>query len=426
MIDKLIKLVRKGFEQIKDHRSGTGNTGYVLADYLSLAFAMFSLKDPSLAMFRKEYAERENNLRRVYKLDSLPGDTAFREGLDGVYPALLQEQFRQPLEELSNQGVFEQRKVLGKYLIISCDGTGHYCSTKHACPHCMVKNHRNGKQTYYHQLLGAVNVHPDQATVFAVAVEPIVKQDGSSKNDCELNGSKRLIPQIRSMLPLDELIGVFDALYANGPHIRELRKAKMSFVIGIKEGYVLIQVEALRKKKQLQSLSWEEDNRLCTIHYANGLILNGQNQDIQVNFLEYAEVDKTNGQSLFYSSWITDIPIKEDNAVELVAVGRSRWKIENETFNTLKNQGYHLEHNYGHGKQYLASNLAIITFLAFLVDQIAQHLDENFQKAWQKLGSKKLFWKKVQQVFDLLPVVSMNVIYRFICKEIQIDFPLLE
>jgi hypothetical protein len=31
--------------------------------------------------------------------------------------------------------------------------------------------------------------------------------------------------------------------------------------------------------------------------------------------------------------------------------GRARWKIENETFNTLKNQGYNFEHNYGHGKK---------------------------------------------------------------------------
>ena len=33
---------------------------------------------------------------------------------------------------------------------------------------------------------------------------------------------------------------------------------------------------------------------------------------------------------------------------------RARWKIENETFNTLKNQGYHFEHNYGHGEQHLS------------------------------------------------------------------------
>jgi hypothetical protein len=73
----------------------------------------------------------------------------------------------------------------------------------------------------------------------------------------------------------------------------------------------------------------------------------------------------------------------------MVTVARTRWKIENETFNTLKNQGYHLEHNYGHGNKYLATNFAILTFLAFLTDQIAQALDTAFQKSLGYLPDQK-------------------------------------
>jgi len=108
------------------------------------------------------------------------------------------------------------------------------------------------------------------------------------------------------------------------------------------------------------------------------------------------------------------------------AVGRSRWKIENETFNTLKNQGYNLEHNYGHGKKYLATNFALLMLLAFLAGQIAQALDFAFQRAWQKSGSKKNLWQKVRQVFDLMPALSMNAIYKFIVRGPSLDFPLLE
>lgn len=425
-MDKMIKLVRKGFEKLKDHRRPKGNNGYTLADFLSVGFSMFSLKDSSLAMYRTEYPARTENLRRVYGIGELPGDTALREGLDGVNPKLLKAEFKAPLEELRKAGVFSQRKVLGKYLVISYDGTGHYCSGKKCCPQCLIKTHKNGKQTYYHQLLGAVNVCPHQKTVFPVAVEPIVQQDGKTKNDCELNAVKRIIPQTRKMLPKDNLIGVFDALYANGPLIKQLQDANMRFIINMKEGYVLIQVAKLRKENGLQTLKWKQDNKICTANWANNLILNGQHQDILVNFFEYSEVDAQTGETLFYSSWITDIPVRLKNIKALVPVGRSRWKIENETFNTLKNQGYHLEHNYGHGKLYLASNFAILTFLAFLIDQIVQHLDKDFQIAWKIRGSKKALWKKVRQVFDLLPVVSMNAIYRFIAGKILIDFPLLE
>ena len=110
----------------------------------------------------------------------------------------------------------------------------------------------------------------------------------------------------------------------------------------------------------------------------------------------------------------------------MVEVARARWKIENETFNTLKNQGYHLEHNYGHGKKYLATNFAILTFLAFLTDQIAQHLDKNFQQAKAVCETFKSLWEKVRSVFYLIPAMSMNAIYKFISKRIQISMPAIE
>ena len=110
----------------------------------------------------------------------------------------------------------------------------------------------------------------------------------------------------------------------------------------------------------------------------------------------------------------------------MVAVARSRWKIENETFNTLKNQGYHFEHNYGHGKQFLATNFAILTFVAFMIDQIAQHLDEDFQAAKQYCKTFKNLWEKIRTVFYLLPTMSMNAVYRFIATGKQVRMPPLK
>ena len=219
-----------------------------------------------------------------------------------------------------------------------------------------------------------------------------------------------------------------DALYANGPLIKLLKKHRISFVITTKDdNYVRIQVERLREQDGLETKSWTKaPGKTGVAQFVNGLILNGAHQDIEVNYLEYTETDNKTGKVLYHNSWITDLPIDQDNIQEVVAVGRSRWKIENETFNTLKNQGYHLEHNYGHGKQYLATNFALLTLLAFLTDQIAQHLDEAFQKARKQYKTKRAFWEKVRQVFDLLPAMSMNAIYRFVAKKRQADHPLLE
>ena len=425
MIDKIIQLVRDGFQNVSDQRRN--NSSYTMPNLLSLAFAMFHLKDSSLSTFREQFSVRAENLSRVYGVDKLCGDTALREGIDEVPPEELQGFFKPMLNFIRAQGVLKERHVLGDFTVVSVDGTGHYCSGTKGCPQCMIKNHRNAKTTYYHQLLGAVAVHPDQSTVFPVACEAIVKQDGSTKNDCELNASKRIIPQVRKALGEEKIIAVFDALYINGPHIKALKAENMSYIIGSKgQTYVDIQVEHLRKGNKLQNLNWQTEDKICTANFANGLILNGQHQEILTNYFEYIETDKKTGEQIFYSTWITDIEITTENIKELIAVARSRWKIENETFNTLKNQGYHLEHNYGHGKKYLATNFAILTFLAFLTDQIAQHLDKSFQEAKAVCKTFKALWEKIRSIFYLLPTMSMNAIYRFIIKQRQVKMPALE
>lgn len=431
MVDKLIQSIKSGFERVKEHRYKNAQIG--LEDYLQTAFAMFHLKDPSLNHFRENYPEREANLQRIYGIDFLPSDTALREGIDGIKPSDVQSCFRIPIQEMEREGIAKEYKVLGRYHCILFDGTQHYCSAKQPCKHCLTKVHRNRKGettkiTYSHQALSAVMAHPDHKEVFPIACEAIVKQDGETKNDCELNASKRLLPLVREMLPEQDydLIGVFDGLYPNGPHIQLLSQCKMRYIIGIREGYVLIQVAKLKEENALHTKEWvDSEGRKSVARWHNSLILNGQNQNIRTNYFEIDQFD-LQGNRIYFNTWITDLTVNKGNIEELTRIGRCRWKIENETFNTLKNQGYHLEHSYGHGENYLATNFMLLTFLAFCVDQIAQRIDNAFQRAWQYCKTKKKLWEKVRQVFDLLPCMSMNVIYRFIAKEVKIDFPLLE
>lgn len=431
MVDTLIQAIKSSFAEVSEHRYR--NAQILLPDYLQTAFAMFHLKDPSLNHFRESYSEREANLQRIYGVNFLPSDTAMRKGIDGVLPKDLQACFRVPIQELDSQGIMKEYQVLKRYQCVLFDATQNYCSGKQSCEHCLKRVHKDRKgkitkTTYSHQALSAVMAHPAHKEVFPIACEAIVKQDGETKNDCELNASKRLLPIVRQLLPKSDydLIGVFDGLYPNGPHIRLLGTCKMRYVIGIRDGYVLVQVERLKKNNSLATRQWvNSKGERFIARWHNQLILNGEHQDIKTNYFELEQLDK-NGKRIYFNTWITDIPITEQNIKELIGVGRCRWKIENETFNTLKNQGYHLEHSYGHGKKYLATNFMLLTFLAFCVDQIAQRIDQSFKKAVKYCKTKKRLWEKIRQVFDLIPCVSMNVVYRFIAKEIIIDFPLLE
>lgn len=136
--------------------------------------------------------------------------------------------------------------------------------------------------------------------------------------------------------------------------------------------------------------------------------MNASNQDLLVNFIEYWEI-RPNGKKQHFS-WVTDLEVTKENVFLFMRGGRARWKIENETFNTLKNQGYHFEHNFGHGNKNLSTIFALLMMLAFLVDQVQQKLCPLFRGAWEECKSKRLLWEKMRAYFSTLIFSSMKEI----------------
>nr|CBX27272.1 hypothetical protein N47_I06920 [uncultured Desulfobacterium sp.]CBX28179.1 hypothetical protein N47_G35030 [uncultured Desulfobacterium sp.] len=119
-------------------------------------------------------------------------------------------------------------------------------------------------------------------------------------------------------------------------------------------------------------------------------------------------------KATYHNSWATDIPITQDNIIELVKGGRARWKIENEAFNTLKNQGYHLEHNFGHGDKYLSYNLLLFNFLAFFTHQILELSDIIYQKCRAKFTSRQEYWNQLRCTIRILIFPSFESLLEFI------------
>ena len=111
-------------------------------------------------------------------------------------------------------------------------------------------------------------------------------------------------------------------------------------------------------------------------------------------------------------TWITNLPLSARTVERVMRAGRSRWQIENETFNTLKNQGSHFEHNYGHGAQNLATVLAVLMFLAFAVDHIQQRCWELFRQVRAGLRTKVKVWESLRSLFKVLHLRTMEALYR--------------
>ena len=130
--------------------------------------------------------------------------------------------------------------------------------------------------------------------------------------------------------------------------------------------------------------------------WLNEIPLNDTKNADNVNFFQYS-IFKGKKRT-FRSSWVTDIKITSENIKELVKCGRARWKIENETFNTLKNQGYHATHNYGHGHKNLAYNFFLMNLLAFYMHQIFQLSCGRYQYCRSKFTAYKDFWNNLRSI----------------------------
>ena len=408
--DALYALLRRGFHRVEQQqRQGTPTA---LVDALMSAVAMFSLKDPSLLAF--DARRNDENLKNLFGIQHVPCDTRMREVLDPVDPESLRPLFVDVFRQLQ-RGKALKRFVFhqGCYLLL-LDGTGYFSSQKIHCDACLQKvNRKTGEVTYQHQMLGAVIAHPDHAEVIPLAPEPISKQDGNTKNDCERNAAKRLLRKIRREHPRLPLIVVEDGLASNAPHVRELIDCGMHFILGAKPGdhpFLFDQLLAAFEEERMTTLSWYDGDVFCEIAFVNGLSLNESNQDVLVNFLQYIEYNpEGHEQKLF--TWILDLRVTRRNARWLVRGGRARWKVENETFNTLKNQGYQYEHNYGHGHQNLSVVLAMLMMLTFLVDQVQQICCPLFQAVWHKLRTKRAVWDNLRSHFRHFFFHSMKHLY---------------
>ena len=407
--DALFRLMRGGFANLPDDRGG--ETAISLTDSLMSAFAMFSLKSPSLLAFDKHRVE--GNLGTIYGIERVPCDTQMRERLDLVSPESLRPLFKSVFRQLQRGKALEPMVFLDGHYLLCLDGTGYFSSKTIHCASCLHKVHRNGSVTYAHQMLGAAIVHPDFRAVIPLMPEPIVKQDGADKNDCERTAAKRFIAKWRQDHPHLKFIVTEDSLSSNAPHIESLQDHELHYILGVKEGDHAALFQQVQAAEHAGRVTYYErhDRAAGIVHrfrFINDVPLNASNADVRVNFIEYWEMGEDKVQ---HFSWVTDLRVSTRNVFHLMRGGRARWKIENETFNTLKNQGYNFEHNYGHGTQNLSVVFATLMMLAFLVDQTQQLCCALFQAVWAKLGRKRLLWERMRALFYDFAFTSMRQLF---------------
>lgn len=379
--------------------------------YLS-AFALFYLQDPSVLEFQRRFEDQvqSNNLRGVFGIESIPSDTRLRELLDAPVAGFLNSVFREYLRRVQRSKQLERYRFLDAGYLLTLDGSEYFASENVHCARCLKRTKSDGAVEYYHQMVQPALVHPDLRQVLPLAPEFISQHKGASRQDSETSAAKRLIKGLRSQHRQLPAIVVADSLYSTMPFITELQALRFSFLLVAKpdDHKSLFQdIEGLRRGEGLKRLVRTVKGKCFLYEWTSEVALGADPKSPLVNFVQLS-ISDANGKVSYRCSWVTDLPLEEVGIEKVVRAARARWKIENEGFNTLKNHGYHLEHNFGHGSKYLAEAFFLLNLLAFFIHQIQELVDELYQKARAGFSSRIEFWNVIRASFRIMLFTSWD------------------
>ena len=358
---------------LPDRRRGPlTDRAYKMADIGLAAFSLFFMGSPSFLAHQRNLAQGQgrSNCQTLFGITAIPSDNYIRLMLDGAPTAAFDPLFMKAIE---TPEVLAPFKRLGGRVLIALDGTEHHCSRKVRCARCSTRKCFDGGTEYFHTFLGASIVAPGHAHVLPLAPEFIVPQDGAEKQDCERRAVKRWLAQHASTLA--HLLPVFlgDDLFACQPVAAAIQAAGGNFILTCKPSSHRTITEYLygAKLEEYRETVCKRGKRTNTVYrWLSGVPLRATEDALKVNWFSF-EIFDAKGKRTYHNSFVTDLPVTAGTVAELAACGRARWKIENETFNVLKCGGYNLEHNFGHGKDTLASVLVVLNLLAFAYHTLA-------------------------------------------------------
>jgi len=373
------------------------------------ALAMFCFQDPSLLKFqnRMKSPTLGANLRNLWGIESVPSDTQMRTVMDEIDSGQFDGLFTTFFRLLQRGKHLAQYRVFRRYYLCVVDG-GEYFSSDHiGCPSCLrhtIKKKRGDVFQFSHQIVQAALVHPKLPQVIPLCPEPVRNTDGTEKQDCETTAAKRLLAKLKKIHPKIPLIIIADSLYSTQPMVEALTSCSMRYVLTAKPGdhKMLVEwVDGLRLLNDVMHMEYEDrKGRTHVYEWVNEVPLNGNKDAPLVNYFEYWM--KNGEKTVYHNSWVTDLLLDDECIEEMVRIGRSRWMIENEVFNTVKNHGYHIEHNYGHGVKNLSFNFFLLNMIAFFLHQIFELTDRTYQWLRKNLGSKRNLWDHLRMFCHMI------------------------
>ena len=386
---------------------------YTLRDCYLSALATLFVQDASLLQFQRRFQQQvqANNLS-TFGVSRIPCDSQLRDLIDRHDYSPILSCFADWIGRMQRLKWLQHYQVFDARYLITLGGSRYFSSDSVRCKHCLTTTSR-GITSYHHDILQAAIVHPDKREVLPLAPEFVRNSDAKggtyNKQDCEINAGNRMLQRLRSDYPRMAAIIVADSLYSKQSFVERLRAARFSFLLVAKPGdhtSLFEDVDGVRRGNLLNRHATDHRGERREYEWVTDLPLNGQPDSPLINFIRFRIVKA--GKITYRNAWVTDLVPSTDNIAQLVRAGRARWKIENEAFNTLKNQGYDLEHNFGHGHQHLSEALFVLNLLAFFMHQIFALVDGLYQRVRTFFSSRRAFWVEVRSAFRLFLFTSWD------------------
>jgi hypothetical protein len=402
LLETLFGSLRGCLNGFPDKRRGI-NTTYSMGDVGMAAFSVFFMQSPSFLAHQRHFEQGHgrSNCASLFGIAKIPSDNHIRDLLDPATPDLLHPVFAETIEQLRLiDGGLNVFRRLGGRVLIALDGTEYHCSKKIRCAHCSTRSRGKAGVDYYHAMLAATLVAPGHDKVIPLEPEFIAPQDGADKQDCENRAAKRwLATHGQRYAPLDPVY-LGDDLFSHQPPCQAVKDEGGHFLFACKpSSHPLIEeyLTGIELPMLEQTIKRGKQRFIHRYRWLAAVPLREGNDALTVNWFEI-EIINPKGETTYRNSFVTDLPVGPNHVVELAACGRARWKIENETFNLLKNKGYNLEHSFGHGKQHLAAILVSLNLLAFAFHTVCDIGDALWRKARTKLGPRYNFFSKLAAI----------------------------
>lgn len=368
------------------------------------------------------------NAESLFHLSELPSDNQIRNLLDPVHPEHVQSVYRHIFVALEEADVLKKRRSFANQLLVAIDGTEYFSSKAIHCENCSHRELNNGKTNYFHSALTPVIVQPENETVISLAPEFIVPQDGHEKQDCEIQAAKRWVEKWGDFYARRGVTILGDDLFSREPFCRVLKDKHFHFILVCKPDShsQLYQTTAFLEANGVLGMKvvrrWVgKYAEISTYRFANKLPLTGEADALVVNWCEVTITREDTGEQLYKNAFATDFEVTDTTVEAIVRDGRARWKVENENNNILKTKGYHLEHNFGHGNQHLASLLLSLNLLAFLFHTVLDLVDEQYRAIRQTLGTRRRFFQDLEALLRYFQFENWDEVLVFMFKGLELD-----